>query len=41
MDGSGCLRELNQRYGRHQIPVMVLTARDRMKELFELEGMRR
>ncbi len=38
MDGYFCLREINQRYGRGAIPVIILTARDRMKELFELEG---
>ena len=38
MDGYSCLRELNKRFGRGQIPVIILTARDRMKDLFELEG---
>jgi len=38
MDGYSCLRELNSRFGRGKIPVIVLTARDRMKDLFELEG---
>ena len=38
MDGYSCLRELNRRFGRGQIPVIILTARDRMKDLFELEG---
>ena len=38
MDGYSCLRELNTRFGRGKIPVIVLTARDRMKDLFELEG---
>ena len=38
MDGYSCLREINRRYGRSQIPILVLTARDRMKDLFELEG---
>lgn len=38
MDGYFALRELNQRFGRGAIPVIILTARDRMKELFELEG---
>ena len=38
MDGYSCLRELNQRHGRGKIPVIVLTARDQLKELFELEG---
>jgi len=38
MDGYSCLRELNARFGRGAIPVIVLTARDRMKDLFELEG---
>ena len=38
MDGYSCLRELNQRFGRGKIPIIILTARDRMKDLFELEG---
>ena len=38
IDGYACLREINQRYGRWTIPVLILTARDRMKELFEMEG---
>ena len=38
MDGYSCLRELNNRFGRGKIPVIILTARDRMKDLFELEG---
>lgn len=38
MDGYSCLRELNRTYGRGKVPVIVLTARDRMKDLFELEG---
>ena len=38
MDGYFCMREMNQRYGRGRIPVIMLTARDRLKELFELEG---
>ena len=38
MDGYFCLREINQRFGRGKYPVVILTARDRMKELFELEG---
>lgn len=38
MDGYFCLREMNQRFGRSKIPVIILTARDRMKELFDLEG---
>ena len=38
MDGYSCLRELNIRFGRGKIPVIILTARDRMKDLFELEG---
>ena len=38
MDGYACLRELNARLGRGRIPVIILTARDRMKDLFELEG---
>jgi len=38
MDGYFCLREINQRHGRGKIPVIILTARDRMKELFDLEG---
>ena len=38
LDGYSCLRELNTRFGRGRIPVIILTARDRMKDLFELEG---
>ena len=38
MDGYSCLREINSRFGRGKIPVIILTARDRMKDLFELEG---
>ena len=38
MDGYSCLRELNMRFGRGKIPIIILTARDRMKDLFELEG---
>ena len=38
MDGYSCLREMNSRFGRGKIPVIVLTARDRMKDLFDLEG---
>ena len=38
MDGYSCLREINRRYGRGKLPVIILTARDRMKDLFELEG---
>ena len=38
MDGYFCLREINQKFGRGRIPVIILTARDQMKELFELEG---
>ncbi|MDP3722330.1 MAG: response regulator [Candidatus Omnitrophota bacterium] len=38
MDGYSCLRELNTRLGRGKIPILILTARERMKDLFELEG---
>lgn len=38
MDGYFCLREMNQRFGRGKTPVIILTARDRMRELFDLEG---
>ena len=38
MDGYSCLRAINTRFGRRKIPVIMLTARDRMKDLFELEG---
>ena len=38
MDGYSCLREMNTRFGRSKTPIIILTARDRMKELFELEG---
>ncbi len=37
-DGYSTLRDLNAKYGRGKIAVIVLTARDRMKDLFELEG---
>ncbi len=38
MDGYSCVRELNKRVGRGKIPVIILTARERLKDLFELEG---
>ena len=38
MDGYSCLREINARFGRGKTPVIILTARDRMKDLFDLEG---
>ena len=38
MDGYSCVREINSRFGRSKIPVIILTARDRMKDLFDLEG---
>ena len=38
MDGYSCMREINSRFGRGKIPIIVLTARDRMKDLFDLEG---
>lgn len=38
MDGYSCLREINTKLGRGKIPIIILTARDRMKDLFELEG---
>lgn len=38
MDGYSCLRELNTHFGRGKIPIIILTARERMKDLFELEG---
>lgn len=38
MDGYSCVRELNVKFGRGKIPIIMLTARDRMKDLFELEG---
>ena len=38
MDGYSCLREINRRFGRAKVPILILTARDRMKDLFELEG---
>ena len=38
MDGYSFLRELNTTVGRSVIPVIILTSRDRMKDLFELEG---
>jgi DNA-binding response OmpR family regulator len=38
MDGYSCLREINSKFGRGKLPIIVLTARDRMKDLFDLEG---
>ena len=38
MDGYTCLREINSRFGRNKLPIIILTARDRMKDLFDLEG---
>lgn len=38
MDGYSCLRQINTRFGRGEVPIIILTARDRMKDLFELEG---
>lgn len=38
MDGYSTVRELNTKFGRGKVPVIILTARDRMKDLFELEG---
>lgn len=38
MDGYSCLRELNVKLGRDKVPIIILTARERMKDLFELEG---
>ncbi len=38
MDGFTCIREINSRYGRGAIPIIILTARDRMKDLFDVEG---
>ena len=38
MDGYSCLREINTKMGRGKVPIIILTARDRMKDLFELEG---
>ena len=38
MDGYSCLRELNRRFGLGKLPVLILTARDRMKDLFDIEG---
>jgi DNA-binding response OmpR family regulator len=38
MDGYSTLRELNAKFGRGKLPIIILTARDRMKDLFELEG---
>ena len=34
MDGYSCLREINARVGRGTLPIIMLTARDRMKDLF-------
>ena len=38
MDGYSCLREINGRFGRNKLPIIILTARDRMKDLFDMEG---
>ena len=38
MDGYSCLREINTRFGRNKLAIVILTARDRMKDLFDLEG---
>lgn len=38
MDGYSCVRELNKLVGRGKIPIIILTARERLKDLFELEG---
>jgi len=38
LDGYACLRKLNANLGRGAIPVIVLTSRDYMKDLFALEG---
>ncbi len=38
MDGYSCVRELNTKLGRNKVPIVILTARERMKDLFELEG---
>ncbi|MBI4341139.1 MAG: response regulator [Candidatus Omnitrophica bacterium] len=38
LDGYSCLREINTKLGRGKVPIIILTARDRMKDLFELEG---
>lgn len=38
IDGYACLRQINARLGRGKIPVVVLTSRDYMKDLFTLEG---
>lgn len=38
MDGYTALRELRARYNRETLPVIMLTAKGRMRDLFELEG---
>ncbi len=38
MDGYSCVRALNAKFGRGKLPIIMLTARDKMKDLFELEG---
>ena len=38
MDGYSCLRKINAALGRLTVPVIVLTSRDYMKDLFSLEG---
>ena len=38
LDGYSCLRKINAALGRSTIPVIVLTSREYMKDLFTLEG---
>ncbi len=38
MDGYSCLRQINSKFGRNKLAIIILTARDRMKDLFDLEG---
>ena len=38
IDGYACLRQINAQFGRGKIPVIVMTSRDYMKDLFALEG---
>lgn len=40
MDGYAFLRQINGRFGRGCVPVVVLTVRDYMKDLFALEGIK-
>jgi len=38
MDGYTFIREMRNRYPDLKIPIIVLTAKDKLKDLFEIEG---